>query len=154
MRHADEVLRTVGVSPGHYLLDLGCGEGAFTLPAGRRVGEAGMVFALDCDPEKLAVLRRAVGGNALNNVALVQASGEAGIPLAEGTCDVALVYDVLQMIEDWEPLFAELFRVLRAGGTLSVYPMHVDAGRVKGGCAAAGLVFRSTWQDLLNFVRP
>jgi len=45
-----KVLRAIGVKPGQVVLELGCGPGFFTIPAGKIVGEEGLVYALDLHP--------------------------------------------------------------------------------------------------------
>lgn len=154
VKHAAEVLGAVGIVPGHTVLDFGCGAGAFTLPAAQLVGEQGTVHALDRDAKKIAGLAGRAGNAGLSNIRTIPTGGELEIPLPEGSCDVVLIYDVLQHLDDWPTIFAEALRVLRPSGTLSVYPMHVDTARVEGECAEAGLAFTGTYEGVLNFTKP
>ena len=73
------------------------------------------------------------------------------MPLAEACCDRALLFDVLQLIDDWPSLFAEIARVLKAGGRLCVFPMHVDAEDVRRQAAIAGFTEEPVWRCILNF---
>ena len=154
MKHAVEVLAEAGIAPGHTVLDFGCGDGAFALPAARLAGDEGEVHALDCNTRKIASLARRAADAGLRNVRTIRTGGELTVPLPEGSCDAVLLYDVLQHLDDWPTIFAEALRVLRPSGALSVYPMHVDAERVKRECGEAGLAFTDAYQGVLNFTKP
>jgi len=147
---AAEVLASVPVRTGDVVLDFGCGRGNYALPATRLVGASGAVHALDCDAERMAPVRAAdvCGLNA------ILGDGGTAIPLADGSCDVALVYDVLQKLNDREDVVREAWRVLRPGGVLSIYPMHLDPAEVRTLVEGAGFRFRDDYAGLvLHFIR-
>ncbi len=149
-----QVLQRVPVRPGDTVLDFGCGTGAYAIPAAKLVGPAGVVHALDCDAGKLAELRAAIAEGAMGAITVIVGDGGTSIALGDGSCDVALLYDVLQKIDDRDGLLDELRRVLRPGGVLSVYPMHLDAGEIRAAVEAAGFDFRDDFAGLvLNFVK-
>jgi len=45
----EKILTSIGVVPGKVFVDVGCGDGYFALPAARRVGPRGKVYAVDID---------------------------------------------------------------------------------------------------------
>jgi len=47
--------------------------------------------------------------------------------LPDGSVDIVLLYDVLQMISDKEKLLEELHRVLKPGGILFATTEHLEA---------------------------
>lgn len=74
----EQVLTAIGLSSGMVFADIGCGEGFFALPAARRVGPEGRVFAADISPDAVAALReRAESGGFENLSAEVKAAEEA-----------------------------------------------------------------------------
>ncbi len=154
VRHAVEVLRSLGIAPGRTVLDFGCGDGVFAVPAAELVGPDGTVYALDRDRDKLSALTSSVADTGLSNLRVIHTSGELSVPLPDESCDVALIYDVLQLVDDWPTFFAEARRVLKPSGTLSVYPMHVDRQRVKRECLDAGFREAAAPEPLLNFIKP
>ena len=90
-------------------LDVGCGDGtipeAFDAPC-----VAGFDISFRC-----AVLARRRGIHA----AVADAAGS--LPYADAAFDTIYCVDVLHHLEQrWEPVFAELHRVLRSGGTLAI----------------------------------
>jgi len=42
----EDILKEVGIKPGFYILDYGCGSGGYTIPAAQMVGESGKIYAL------------------------------------------------------------------------------------------------------------
>ncbi len=54
--------------PGMTVFDIGASWGAFALPAGRRVGPAGRVFAVEVSPANCRVLLRSARASGLGNV--------------------------------------------------------------------------------------
>ena len=46
-------LREIGLKKGQAVLDFGCGDGHYTIPASKAVGMNGRVYALDKDKNKL-----------------------------------------------------------------------------------------------------
>ncbi len=62
-----------------------------------------------------------------------------------GTVDVALLYDVFHHIPDQAALLADLARVLRPGGTLSVNDHHMEDDALAA-AVTSGALFRRTAQ--------
>jgi FkbM family methyltransferase len=58
--------------PGDTVVDAGANIGWYTVIAGKRVGDAGRVYAFEPDPEAFALLERNVRVNGLHNVVLEQ----------------------------------------------------------------------------------
>ncbi len=52
------ILSEAGVKPGEIVADIGCGTGFFTIPLAKRVGERGMVYALDTSPTMIKELKK------------------------------------------------------------------------------------------------
>src|ERR1700752_3795666 len=47
----NRVMDILGVTPGKSVADIGAGSGWFTVRAARRVGERGLVYAVDINPQ-------------------------------------------------------------------------------------------------------
>ena len=104
--------------PGDTALDIGCGSGATTLEAARRVGPGGAVTGADISAPLLAVARSRVAG---------EASGAAPIRFVEadveradlGHFDIALSRFGVMFFSDSGRAFANLRRMLKPGGRLT-----------------------------------
>lgn len=121
----EEFLRRIGIKEGYVVLDFGCNEGHYTIPAAKVVGNKGMVYAIDIDKGPLDRLKRMAEKEGLENILIIQNSGE-NIPLKNESVDVVLLYDVLHYMNKSKRkrLFNEVYRILRQDGFLSVYPRH------------------------------
>ncbi|HMK38177.1 MAG TPA: class I SAM-dependent methyltransferase, partial [Bacteroidota bacterium] len=95
---------------GKIILDFGCGNGAQTmeLRGGRRT-----IIAVDLGFEDLSILRAAAGAD--RGVFPVLYDG-TDLPLADGSVDVTVCYDVLEHVPDEAVALAEIRRVLKPGG--------------------------------------
>jgi len=74
----------------------------------------------------------------LKNIVRIDASGEEDIPLEDETLDLMLVIDVLQEIDNKEALLDEDHRILKTGGVITVYPMHMATEEVEGLATSRG----------------
>jgi ArsR family transcriptional regulator len=99
--------------------DLGCGTGAMAAELAPRVAR---VVAVDQSGEMLRAARRRLAPH--RNVEIHEARLEA-LPLADASCDAALLVLVLSYLEDPGAALREAARVLRPGGRLVV----VEAAR-------------------------
>ena len=136
------------IKEGQTFLDYGCGAGSFTFPAARMVGEKGKVYALDCFPRQLEIVREESKKRGLTNIETILSNGR--IELSDASIDVVWMCDVLHEIKERREVLKELHRVLRGKGTLVIY----DGMRGKALTYTSGL-FSLTAQDgkLLKFVK-
>jgi 2-polyprenyl-3-methyl-5-hydroxy-6-metoxy-1,4-benzoquinol methylase len=105
------------VAPGHHVLDLGCGDGAFA----RALLDAGCAVTMADVADE--ALRRA-RARAPRADAVKLAEGEP-LPFAEDAFDVVWAGEVLEHVADVVGLLAEVRRVLGWGGRLLVTtPWH------------------------------
>ena len=108
----------LGLQPGDYVLDLGCGEGRHAITA--HMDKDVHVFGIDLNiadlktaVEKFAPLAphaTAGAGFALSCANALQ------LPFADDTFDKVICSEVLEHIDDWRGVLAEIERVLKPGG--------------------------------------
>ena len=107
------------VDGAHTVLEVGPGPGYFSVEVARRVGPEGWVVCVDIQPEMTEALRRRLLRERVTNVSPMV--GDAlGLPLAEGSVDCAFLVTVLGEVPDRAKALAELRRVLKPGGILSI----------------------------------
>ncbi|WP_245976333.1 class I SAM-dependent methyltransferase [Amycolatopsis palatopharyngis] len=104
--------------PGMRVLDVGCGLGAVTLGFGTAVHPV-QVLGVDPEPERLV---RAGGVARRRGISTVDFAAGAAfrLPVQDTAFDVVFAHALIERTKDPGDLLAELFRVLRPGGTLAL----------------------------------
>lgn len=124
-RYTRPVLDRVGIRPGDVVLELGSGTGVFTVAAAQRIGPQGRFVAVDIQPEMIKRVEQRVRTAGLANVD-AHAADAYHLPLADGSVDRAFLISVLEEIPDPVRALAELSRVLKPEGILSITAEFLD----------------------------
>ncbi|OFW27742.1 MAG: hypothetical protein A3H97_09050 [Acidobacteria bacterium RIFCSPLOWO2_02_FULL_65_29] len=123
----DALLAQLGRAPGEQLLDVGCGTATLSVELSRRFPQA-RVVGLDADGAALAIARTKAAGAGVQ-LDLEQAFADR-MPFTSGSFDAAvssLFFHHLRR-DAKRAVLAEIFRVLKPGGSLHV----ADWGRPTG----------------------
>lgn len=129
-QNPSQIFNAMGLGPDMTLADIGAGPGYFTLPAAAWVGSAGLVYALDIEPEMLQRLEQRLETNEVFNVRCLN-SQESALPLPDESVDRALLANVLHEAIEPVTLLREVLRILRPGGRLAV--IEWDPAVTEGG---------------------
>jgi len=89
-------LKEIGVEKGYTILDFGCGEGHYTIPASKAVGENGKVYALDRDKGILSKLEQIIIRSNIKNIELIKENSK--IPLEDNSLDIvyAMILSIMR----------------------------------------------------------
>jgi SAM-dependent methyltransferase len=110
--------------------ELGCGYGTFTLPLARRI--TGTVYAIDIDPSMVETVRERAAAQGIANIeASVRDVSVEGFGLPQGSCDGALLFNILHC-EAPVKLMREATQLLRPDGALAVIHWRSDIVTPRG----------------------
>jgi len=131
--YREGVLDRARIAGGDIVLDVGAGTGLVGLGALERVGPAGRVVFSDVSAALLDECRRAAAGDPRCEFVVAGAEDLSAVP--DSSVDVVTTRSVLIYVERKAAAFAEMRRVLRPGGRLSLFePINrfAPAGRLLG----------------------
>ena len=113
-KDGEQFLKKIGLKEGQTVLDFGCGDGHYTIPAARLLGKKGKVYALDKDKNALNELEKTAMRFGLKNIESI--NGDTKIPLKDNSMDVVLCYDVVHYMKNRTLIYDEAYRVLKEEG--------------------------------------
>lgn len=113
------LLEALEVRAGQTVCDMGCGNGFYALELARMVGDEGLVYAVDIQPEMLRMLAERAGSEGLTNIRPV-----LGTPidprLPAGTIDLCLCVDVYHEFSHPEAMLDRIRESLADSGRLAL----------------------------------
>jgi len=121
-------LKEADIQQGWSVLDFGCGIGSYTIAAAQFVGEAGRVYAADCQPLSVERVKALASRKGLTNVQTIPTDCDTG--LENETINVILLYDVLHDLAQPEKVMRELSRVLKQNGIISFSDHHMKEAQI------------------------
>ena len=133
---------------GETVLDVGCGAGADACVAALLVGDTGKVIGVDCTPAMINKAQRNAQLSELENTEFFVADIN-NLPMADNTVDVVISNGAINLLEDKEKVFWELYRVLKSGGRLQI----ADMVRETDVCSSADTENES-WADCVQGTLP
>jgi ubiquinone/menaquinone biosynthesis C-methylase UbiE len=117
-QNPESILKQIGLKPRCTLIDIGCGEGFFALPAAGIVGPDGKVFALDINTEAIATLKREADKRKLTNLIAVTGKAEEAI-LCRSCADFVFFGIVLHDFDDPHRVLANSKIMMKPQGCLA-----------------------------------
>jgi ubiquinone/menaquinone biosynthesis C-methylase UbiE len=113
-------LEAAHISEGSRVADLAAGAGFFTRAAARLAGPAGLVWAVDPNPDMLPRLKNLGAAEGLHNIEVVRGAADkrGGTKLPDAAMDAAILANALFSMEDKRAAADEAYRVVRRAGRL------------------------------------
>ena len=116
-QNPENVLAEIGLKPGMTFADIGCGQGFFTIPAAKIVGDNGKVYASDISEINIQKLREKVDAAGLTNVIMETGKAEDLI-LCDACADIVFFGIVLHDFENPSKVLTNAHSMLKKTGKL------------------------------------
>jgi len=116
-RKPETTLKAVGLRSGMVFMDIGCGDGFFTIPAAQLVGEKGVIYALDVDSAAVEKLKDKAAEKGLTNITAKVGAAEETVFCTE-CADIIFYSRVLHDFRDPAKVLRNAKRMLKPTGTL------------------------------------
>jgi predicted methyltransferase len=120
-----EVIRTMGLTDGDVVADIGCGTGYFSRPMARAVAPGGRILAVDIQPEMLDFLKKILESEGLSNVELIQ-GGSDDPKLAPESVDWILLVDVYHEFQQPKAMLAKMREALKPDGKVALLEYRLE----------------------------
>ena len=142
------LLKSLHLKAGEVIADIGAGSGYFTFPIARAVGATGKVYAVDIQPEMLALIRQRMRERKVANVAPVRGT-EADPKLPREGIDLILLVDVYHEFSHPYEMTRAMARALKPGGRLVFVEYRLEDQNVP-----IKLVHRMSQRQVLKEMEP
>jgi ubiquinone/menaquinone biosynthesis C-methylase UbiE len=113
----EKMLEDIGLREGMVFVDVGCGQGFYTLLAAERVGKTGKVYAVDADAPAIEQLKSKLAEKGLTNVTAKAARAEETV-FCDECADTVFYSIVFHDFHDAAKVLANANRMLKPSGKL------------------------------------
>lgn len=152
----NRVMDLLGIREGATVADIGAGSGWFTVRAARRVGNDGLVYAVEINSDYLKHIEERAKREALANIRLIL--GKQDNPLLPGkSVDAVLLLKTYHEVAQPIPLLKRTREAMRPGALLGIIDRNskpddhgIDRGIVIKEAGRAGFVLVNEY----DFVKP
>jgi ubiquinone/menaquinone biosynthesis C-methylase UbiE len=142
------LLKALKIKQGEKIADIGAGSGFFTFRLSRLVGSKGKVYAVDIQPEMLAIIRKRMNDQNLTNIKLVRGTEkDPGLP--DDSVDMILLVDVYHEFGYPHEMTRAMVKALKPGGRLVFVEYRMEDPRVP-----ITLVHKMTKKQVLKEMKP
>jgi len=124
----EAIVDSLDFEAGSVVADFGCGSGYFSLPVAKKIGEQGIVHALDILPSSLESVDSQAKILGLTNIHAVRANleKEGGSKLADNSCDWVIMKCILFRNKNKIAILSEAQRVLKSQGKVLLIEWNMN----------------------------
>ncbi len=118
----EKTMAILAVKLNSTFIDLACGIGNYALSVANKVGENGVVYAVDLWQEGIDALSNEIKKYMLTNIKPILADITLQLPLEKNSVDASLMATIIHDLSesDQKSAIQEAFRLLKPGGILHI----------------------------------
>jgi ubiquinone/menaquinone biosynthesis C-methylase UbiE len=113
------------IRPGMTVLDIGPGNGRYTIETARKVGNTGKVIAIDIEPRMIVRVTSRAWAEGVPNLEAKIAS-VYDLPFEDDSLDAIYMITVIGEISEPDRALSEFYRVLKPCGTIAFSEVLMD----------------------------
>jgi ubiquinone/menaquinone biosynthesis C-methylase UbiE len=114
-----------GILPGMTVLEVGPGNGRYTVETARRVGDRSKVFTIDIEPKMIERVQQRAQVEGITNLE-AKVANVYNLPFQDGMFDAIYMITVISEIPEPERAMQEFHRLLSPSGTLAFSELFTD----------------------------
>jgi ubiquinone/menaquinone biosynthesis C-methylase UbiE len=107
-----------GIEPGMTVLEVGPGNGTYTVATARRVGSSGKVVTIDIEPKMIERVTRRAQAEGIDNIE-ARVADVYDLPFEDGFFNAIYMIAVIGEIPEPDRAMKEFYQVLSPSGTLA-----------------------------------
>jgi len=127
--HVSKLLPPLKIKPGDHIADIGAGSGYYSLKLANIVGEKGKVYAIDVQPEMIAIIRAKMKKQGVNNIEPILCT-ELDPKLPASAIDLIFMVDVYHELAYPYEVIEKLLAALKPGGRLVFVEFRLEDDNV------------------------
>jgi ubiquinone/menaquinone biosynthesis C-methylase UbiE len=120
---AKYVMEQFGGLSGKIILDIGCGDGHFSVAASELVGNSGKIYSIDVDEPSIISLNNKIKKRDIRNITTMLADFTKGVEIENKSVDICLMVNVFHgfvVNKEEELVINEIKRLLKYSGKLFI----------------------------------
>lgn len=121
----DETALRHGIQPGMRVLEVGPGNGTYTLGTARQIGSEGKLVTIDIEPKMIERVNQRISTEGITNIE-TRVANVYDLPFDDQSFDLIYMITVINEIPDIPRALAEFHRVLKTSGTLVFSELFMD----------------------------
>jgi ubiquinone/menaquinone biosynthesis C-methylase UbiE len=150
IRNPYKLLKAAGLKPGLKVLEIGCGPGAFTIPAAGIIGKDGFIYAVDIHPLAIKRVKEKIAESGIENIKPVLTNA-SNTGLLDQEIDLVFMFGMPHVAGGLTNVLFEIHRVLKPGGILSFEKPRKSANKLIVNIENNGFVFTEKKGRILLF---
>ena len=127
--HTSKLLPPLKIKPGDVVADIGAGSGYYTMKLAELVGSKGKVYAVDIQPQMLAIINNRVKAAKITQVETIQ-NTETELKLPASSTDLFLLVDVYHEFTYPHEMAVQMVKALKPGGRMVFVEYRMEDDKV------------------------